>query len=183
MDNFEKDNIDIGSPLILFNEKRNRNLAYEKIHLYLSKKEEYSCFLDNPEFDILSDSTNRLIQYLLKKGYNYLQIGQITGCKDVIDNWIRMDVFRLKSMYTMNYELTKGREAVVKSSLVTKIKNLPPDVKRKIIIALIVLGMLTIGKMQGQYDEDNPFGKSNHNTHDAPYTYSQTYDTGSSRHK
>lgn len=183
MSSFEKDNIDIGSPLILFDEKRNRDLAYNNIRLYLSNIGEYNCFANNHDFDILNDSVNRLIQYLLKKGYNFRQIGQIRGCKDVIDNWIRMDIFRLKSMYTMNYELTKGREAVVKSSLVTKIKNLPPDVKRKIIIALVTLGILIASYKNEPFDENNPFGKSNHDTHDSPYTYSQTYDTGSSRHK
>ena len=173
------------SPLVLFDEKRNKKLAYQRIHTYLYESGIYDAYLDDPNFDVLGDSTNRLIEYLLNGGYDYHQISQIKGCKNLIDNWIKSDIFRLKSTYSMNYAKTKSKGSVIKTSsmLVTKFKELPPEIQRAIIIGLSILGILIASYKDEPYDISNPLGTKN-NSNNPQYTYSEVYDQNSSgRHK
>ena len=173
------------SPLFLFDEKRNRKLAYQNIRQYMLDTGLYDAYEDY-DFDFRGDSANRLIQYLLKGGYSYLEISRMSGCQDLIDNWIKSDIFRLKSTCSMNYAKTKTKESVVKASamLVTKFNELPPEVKRIIIIALIMLGIALASYRNEPIDFNNPNFGRRHTTNDAPYQISQIYDNnGSTRHR
>ncbi len=175
------------SPLELFDDNRNKRLAYQNIKQYLYDTGLYDPFLDDPDFNVLDDSTNRLIQYLLKGEYSYSEISRINGCKQLIDNWIKSDIFRLKSIYSMNYAKTKGKESTIKTStaLITKFNELSPEVRGAIIIALTILGIVIASYRKEPIDLNNPnFGRG-HNTNNAPYEISQTYDynESSGRHK